>query len=220
MVWRWSVCGTAEVVWKPRFLWQWPSTHLHFLISCFSFSSWQYPLDSLWGSGLVSLLASQAHRHHGHLTNFWCFWQCGQVPNPAGKWNQHLSKASQQKEALSAPKILGKRVQWRWFSKNTMDQKGKKHASINDSIISEGVQEDYAYRGIPQTVTSKYSTWMHNDVPKGKRRKNTHHAVRLRKKKYSLYKKVFCWSCHTVIYIPGQIPASFKNTLQDQPDSV
>ncbi len=39
--------------------------------------------DSLWGSGLVSLLASQAHRHHGHLTNFWSFWQCGQVPNPA-----------------------------------------------------------------------------------------------------------------------------------------
>ncbi len=41
--------------------------------------------DSLWGSGLVSLLASQAHQHHRHLTNFWCFWQCGQVPNPAGK---------------------------------------------------------------------------------------------------------------------------------------
>ncbi len=41
--------------------------------------------DSLWGSGLVSLLASQAHQHHGHLTNFWDFWQCGQVPNPAGK---------------------------------------------------------------------------------------------------------------------------------------
>ncbi len=31
------------------------------------------------------LLASQAHQHHGHLTNFWCFWQSGQVPNPAGK---------------------------------------------------------------------------------------------------------------------------------------
>ncbi len=27
----------------------------------------------------MSLLASQAHQHHGHLTNFWCFWQCGQV---------------------------------------------------------------------------------------------------------------------------------------------
>ncbi len=25
---------------KPRFLWQWPSAHLHFLVSCFSFSSW------------------------------------------------------------------------------------------------------------------------------------------------------------------------------------
>ncbi len=35
--------------------------------------------------GLVSLLASQAHQHHGHSTNFWCFWQCVQVPNPAGK---------------------------------------------------------------------------------------------------------------------------------------
>ncbi len=63
-----------------------PSAHLHFLVSCFSFSSWQYPIDSLWGSSLVSLLA---HQHHGHLTNFWCFWQCGQVfkkhngPTPA-----------------------------------------------------------------------------------------------------------------------------------------
>ncbi len=75
MAWMWSVCGTAEVVWKPRFLWQWPSAHLHFSVSCFSFSSWQYPIDSLWGSGLVSFLASQAHQHHGHLTNFWCFWQ-------------------------------------------------------------------------------------------------------------------------------------------------
>ncbi len=80
----------ALLVWKPSLLWQWLSAHLHFLVSCFSFSSWEYPIDSLWGSGLVSLLASQAHQHHGHLTNFWCFWHCGQVPNPAGKWNQHL----------------------------------------------------------------------------------------------------------------------------------
>ncbi len=43
----------------------------------FSFSSWQYPIDSLWGPCLVSLMASQAHQHHGQLTNFWCFWQCG-----------------------------------------------------------------------------------------------------------------------------------------------
>ncbi len=39
----WHCCGGM----KPRFLWQWPSAHLHFLVSCFSFSSWQYPIDSL-----------------------------------------------------------------------------------------------------------------------------------------------------------------------------
>ncbi len=38
-------------------------------------------------------------QHHAHLINFWCFWQCGQVPNPDEKWNQHLWKAGQQKEA-------------------------------------------------------------------------------------------------------------------------
>ncbi len=51
---------------KPRFIWQCPSAHLHFLVSCFSFSSWQYLIYSLC-SGLVSLLASQAHQV-GHLT--------------------------------------------------------------------------------------------------------------------------------------------------------
>ncbi len=49
----------------------------------------RFSLDNTWWV-LVSLFASQAHQHHGHLTNFWCFWQCGQVPNPDGKWNQHL----------------------------------------------------------------------------------------------------------------------------------
>ncbi len=35
MAWH-GVCDTAEVVWKPRFLWQWLSAHLHFFVSCFS----------------------------------------------------------------------------------------------------------------------------------------------------------------------------------------
>ncbi len=34
------------------------------LVSWFSFSSWQQPIDCLWGSGLVSLLASQGPRTH------------------------------------------------------------------------------------------------------------------------------------------------------------
>ncbi len=88
----------------------------------FLISSWQYPIDSLWASGLVSLLASQAHQHHGHLTNFWCFWQCGQVPSPAGKWNQHLHKACQQKEAWSALKFPGRWLRWLWTSENKVDQ--------------------------------------------------------------------------------------------------
>ncbi len=29
--------------------------------------------------------AGQSSTQTGHLSNFWCFWQCGQVPNPAGK---------------------------------------------------------------------------------------------------------------------------------------
>ncbi len=41
MAWRWSVCGTAEVVWKPRYPWQWPSAHLHFFWSLVS----HFPLD-------------------------------------------------------------------------------------------------------------------------------------------------------------------------------
>ncbi len=64
----------------------------------------------------------------GEFAGCWSFKQLlvllavWQVPNPAGKWYQYLSKAGQQKEAWSAPKCIGKRVQWRWFSKNTMDQ--------------------------------------------------------------------------------------------------
>ncbi len=67
--------------WSPGFFHSGLQLICIFLVSCFSFSSWQYPIDSLWGSGFVSLRTSQAHQHHGHLTNFWCFWQCGQVPN-------------------------------------------------------------------------------------------------------------------------------------------
>ncbi len=72
---------------KPRFLWQRPSAHLHYF-SCFSFSSWQYLIYSLC-SGLVSLLASQAYQHHGHLTNFRCF---GSVENEISIFKKLLSR--------------------------------------------------------------------------------------------------------------------------------
>ncbi len=70
----------------------------------------------------VSLLANQAQWHHGHWTSFWYLWQCGQVPSPTGKWNQHLQKACQQKEAWSALKCPGRWLRWLWTSENTVAQ--------------------------------------------------------------------------------------------------
>ncbi len=102
----WHCWGGMEA----RFLWQWPSAHLHCWVWCLSSSSC---------SGLVSLLANQAHQHHGHWTSFWYLWQCGQVPSPAGKWNQHLHKAGQQKEAWSAIKFPGRWLHWLDFRKHS-----------------------------------------------------------------------------------------------------
>ncbi len=42
--------------------------------------------------------------------------------NPTGKWNQHLHKACQQKEAWSALKCPGRWVRWLWTSENTVNQ--------------------------------------------------------------------------------------------------
>ncbi len=56
------------------------------------------------------------------VTSFWYLWQCEQVPSPAGKWNQHLHKACQQKEAWSALKFPGRWLRWLWTSENTVDQ--------------------------------------------------------------------------------------------------
>ncbi len=53
------------------------------------------------------------------ISNFWYLWQCGQVSSPAGKWNQHLHKACQQKEAWSALKCPGRWLRWLWTSENT-----------------------------------------------------------------------------------------------------
>ncbi len=56
------------------------------------------------------------------LNQPWYLWQRGQVPSPAGKWNQHLHKACQQEEAWSALKCLGRWLRWMWTSENTVDQ--------------------------------------------------------------------------------------------------
>ncbi len=54
-------------------------------------------------SGLQVICIVGSGVSHLPLDNasFWYLWQCGQVPSPAGKLNQHLHKACQQKEACS-----------------------------------------------------------------------------------------------------------------------
>ncbi len=44
------------------------------------------------------------------------------MPSPAGKWNQHLHKACQQKEAWSALKFPRRWLRWLWTSENKVDQ--------------------------------------------------------------------------------------------------
>ncbi len=68
---------------------------------------------------------------HGHWTSFWYLWQCGQVPSPAGKWNQHLHKACQQKEAWSALKFPGRWLRWLWTQKTQWTNTSRWHGSPN-----------------------------------------------------------------------------------------
>ncbi len=93
--------------------------------------------ENLWGSGQASLLANQAQKHHGHWTSFWYLWQCGQVPSPAGKWNQHLHKAGQQEEAWSAIQFPGRWLRWLWTSENTVDQHQKMTWQPKSSLTVE-----------------------------------------------------------------------------------
>ncbi len=73
---------------------------------------------------------------HGHWTSFWYLWQCGQVPSPAGKLNQHLHKACQQKEAWSALKFPGW-LRWLWTSENTVDQHQQMTWQLKSSLTVE-----------------------------------------------------------------------------------
>ncbi len=60
--------------WSPGFFNSGLQLICIFLVSCFSFSSRHYPIDSLWGSGLVSLLASQASWSFNQLLVLLAVW--------------------------------------------------------------------------------------------------------------------------------------------------
>ncbi len=75
-------------------------------------------------------------------------------------------KAGQQKEAWSAPKFLGKRVQWRWFSKNTMTNTSRWHCTPNHHRLwklNTGLHATWAmsFSTLPpdsRTLVSKWNT--------------------------------------------------------------
>ncbi len=86
-----------------------------FLVSCFSFSSWQYPIDSgyCFQDGWVCWPVKHTNLTVGHLTNFWCFWQCGQVPNPVNFLLTCLDTALCEQSAPLAMNVCGLPSLWR-----------------------------------------------------------------------------------------------------------
>ncbi len=64
---------------------KWPSAHLYFFGLLFLIFLLIIPHIFSMGFRSGEFAGQSSTPTHGHLTNFWCFWQCGQVPNPAGK---------------------------------------------------------------------------------------------------------------------------------------
>ncbi len=59
------------------------------------------------------------------------------LAGPAGKWNQQLHKACQQKEAWSAIKYPGRWLRWLWTSENTVDQHQQMTWQLKPSLTVE-----------------------------------------------------------------------------------
>ncbi len=57
--------------------------------------------------------------------------------SPAGKWNQHIHKACQQKETWSALKFPGRWLHWLWTSENTVDQHQQMTRQPKSSLTEE-----------------------------------------------------------------------------------
>ncbi len=102
-----------------------------FLVSCSHFLL-TIP-HNLWGSGLVSLLASQAQQHHGHLTNFCCFGSVGRC-QICWKMKSASLKSWSAEGSMKCSKISWvNRCSDVGFQKNTMDQHQPWHCTPNSS---------------------------------------------------------------------------------------
>ncbi len=110
-------CGTAEVVWKPRFLWQWPSGHLHCWSGCLS--SFLLIIPHRFSMGFRSgefagQSSTVAPWSLNQLLVPLAVW--GRCQGPAGKWNQHLHKSLSAEGSMKCSKIPGRWLRWLWTS--------------------------------------------------------------------------------------------------------
>ncbi len=121
MAWRWSVCGTAEVVWKTRFLWQWPSAHLHCWVWCLSSSSWQWQ----WQCWVQVRRVCWPIKHSNTMVIEPAFGTFGSVGRCQVLLENEISisiKLVSRRKHGSALKFPGRWLRWLWTSENTVDQ--------------------------------------------------------------------------------------------------
>ncbi len=81
-------------------------SHLYCWVGCLSSSSWQYLIDSLWGSGQASLAGQSSTVTPWSLNQLLVPLAVWAGAKSCWKWNQHLHKACQQKEAWGALRFV------------------------------------------------------------------------------------------------------------------
>ncbi len=107
---------------KPRFLWQWPSAHLHIFGLLFPILHLTIP-NIFYGVQVRRLCWPIKHSNTMVIEPaFGIFGSVGRCRILLENEISIFKKLVSRRKTWSALKCLGKRVQWRWFSKNTMDQ--------------------------------------------------------------------------------------------------
>ncbi len=84
---------------------------------------------------------------HGQLTNVWCFWQCGQVPNPAGKLNSIFKKLVSRRKHEMLQNFLVNGCSYVGFQKTQWTNTSRWHCTPNHHRLwklNTGLQATWA----------------------------------------------------------------------------
>lgn len=76
---RRSAFSTAEVLWKPRSFWQWPSACCIVGSGAAHLPLDHTPIDFVWGSGQASWLVNRAQKYYDQQTSYYCCWKSKSV---------------------------------------------------------------------------------------------------------------------------------------------